>query len=216
MFPTRIRSIGSGAKVLDIGPGNSPHPRADILLEKRFSPVEAYEQRGKTPELVTDKPIVFFDDHNFPFRDKEFDYVICSHVLEHVPDVKQFVAEIFRVAKAGYFEFPSIYYEYIYNFPVHLQLLSYTGSELRFMPKNKSKLDHFKSVQKLFYRSLELDYYQNVNDLKHIMFVGFEWSTPFPVREVDNIDELTSDSALITRPSLLKRCLRRLQHKLNL
>tara|TARA_B100000029_G_scaffold474766_1_gene517418 strand:+ start:219 stop:860 length:642 start_codon:yes stop_codon:yes gene_type:complete len=42
-----------------------------------------------------------------PFKDKEFDYVILSHVLEHVPNLLEFVSEIERIAKAGYIELPT-------------------------------------------------------------------------------------------------------------
>ena len=42
-----------------------------------------------------------------PFKDKEFDYVILSHVLEHVPNIFEFTKEVERVAKAGYIELPT-------------------------------------------------------------------------------------------------------------
>lgn len=42
-----------------------------------------------------------------PFKDDEFDYVICSHVLEHVDDPAKFIREQTRVAKRGYMEVPS-------------------------------------------------------------------------------------------------------------
>lgn len=35
------------------------------------------------------------------FRDDLFDYVICSHVLEHVPDDRKAMAEIYRVLRPG-------------------------------------------------------------------------------------------------------------------
>lgn len=38
------------------------------------------------------------DIHHLPFRDSEFDVVICSDVLEHTPDIKRAVAELLRVA----------------------------------------------------------------------------------------------------------------------
>jgi len=46
-------------------------------------------------------------NEKLPFKDKEFDYVILSHVLEHVPNLLEFVSEIERIAKAGYIELPT-------------------------------------------------------------------------------------------------------------
>ena len=43
-----------------------------------------------------------------PFKDNEFDFVIASHVLEHVKDVKLFIKELERVSEAGYIELPTI------------------------------------------------------------------------------------------------------------
>ena len=46
-------------------------------------------------------------DHKLPFKDKEFDYVILSHVLEHVPEPFNLKKEIERIGKAGYIELPT-------------------------------------------------------------------------------------------------------------
>ena len=50
---------------------------------------------------------LIYPNQNLPFKDKEFDYVILSHVLEHVPNIFEFTKEIERVAKAGYIELPT-------------------------------------------------------------------------------------------------------------
>ena len=36
---------------------------------------------------------------NLPFRENEFDYVLCNHVLEHVYDDEKAMREIYRVLK---------------------------------------------------------------------------------------------------------------------
>ena len=42
-----------------------------------------------------------------PFKDKEFDYIIASHVVEHVEDISYFLNELSRVGKRGYIEVPT-------------------------------------------------------------------------------------------------------------
>ncbi len=46
-------------------------------------------------------------NQKLPFKDKEFDYVILSHVLEHVKNILEFTKEVERIAKAGYIELPT-------------------------------------------------------------------------------------------------------------
>jgi SAM-dependent methyltransferase len=53
------------------------------------------------------KFIKIFPNQKLPFKDKEFDYVILSHVLEHVQNILEFTKEIERIAKAGYIELPT-------------------------------------------------------------------------------------------------------------
>ena len=42
-----------------------------------------------------------------PFKDNFFDFVIASHVIEHVKDIDFFIKEIQRVAPRGYIELPT-------------------------------------------------------------------------------------------------------------
>ncbi len=42
-----------------------------------------------------------------PFKDNEFDYIIASHVVEHVEDISYFLNELSRVGKRGYIEVPT-------------------------------------------------------------------------------------------------------------
>ena len=37
----------------------------------------------------------------YPFEDSEFDLVVSNHVVEHVPDVMAFIAELHRITKPG-------------------------------------------------------------------------------------------------------------------
>lgn len=42
-----------------------------------------------------------------PFADKEFDFVYCSHVLEHTHNPEKACKELMRIAKRGYIETPT-------------------------------------------------------------------------------------------------------------
>lgn len=200
-FADRIKSIKEGDRVLEIGPGATPYHRSDVLLEKEFENEEEYAaQFGHSEKLVTDKKVVFYKGDVFPFKDKEFDYVICSHVLEHVENVPLFLSEVFRVAKRGYFEYPLAYYEYLYNFDVHLNLLKYNNGCMNYLVKAKTHLNEFRPIQDFFYESLQKGHVQMINDLLQQMMEGFEWHAPFPSKEVFSLADVSIDKALIQPP----------------
>ena len=84
-------------KILDIGCGYSANKRATTLADiKDLS--KFYKERNFV-KIQTEIP--------FPFKDKEFDFVIASHVLEHVKDIKFFISELERISKKGYIELPT-------------------------------------------------------------------------------------------------------------
>jgi SAM-dependent methyltransferase len=193
-FPGLVQSIKASDRVLEIGPGGSPHPRADIFLEYDFDSLSLAEaQRGYDRPLKTDKPITYYKDTKFPFEDKEFDYIICSHVVEHVPDLDQFASEIFRVGKAGYLEYPTIYYDYIYNFPEHTTFVKRKEETLFWMPKAQTPLAEFQLVQDFFYESLSQRYFDLVDDLKPFFFEGFEWFEPMQTIKTSDLKDVVFD-----------------------
>jgi SAM-dependent methyltransferase len=179
-YPHKITRIAPTDRVLEIGPGADPFHRSDVLLELRLPDEEDYaKQFGHDRKLQTDKPVVFYDGHEFPFKDKEFDYVICSHVLEHVPDVPQFLTEVFRVAKGGYFEYPLITYEYMHNIGAHLNYVKWNGEVLYYLKKDQTPLNEFKPVQEFFFSTLINGYDEFYTRLPEFFFEGFEWDKPF-------------------------------------
>lgn len=190
-FPERIKSIKSSDRVLEIGPGGTPHPRSNVFLEKVFDPSEAEGQRGYAPSLQDKREIIFYEGGRFPFKDHEFDYVICTHVLEHVDNVDEFVSEITRVANKGYVEFPTVYYDFIYNFPEHITLLLYKNNTVFWIPKEESGLNGFKPINEFFYESLKAGYSDLINQLKDYFFQGFEWVVSINTQKVSDIKSIT-------------------------
>ena len=54
-----------------------------------------------------DKKFIRLTEKKLPFKDKEFDFVVASHVMEHVEDIEFFIKELERVSKKGYVELPT-------------------------------------------------------------------------------------------------------------
>ncbi|MCK4326939.1 MAG: class I SAM-dependent methyltransferase [Candidatus Diapherotrites archaeon] len=104
-----ILKISPRDAVLDIGSGNSPNPRSDVLCDKY---TDYNEERGDRPLRTNGRAFYQADVcKKLPFKDKEFDYVIASQVLEHVENPKNALEEIMRVGKRGYIECPSLFGE---------------------------------------------------------------------------------------------------------
>ena len=76
-----------------------------------------------------------------PFADDAFDYVVCSHVLEHVLDPAAVVGEMTRVGRAGYIEVPEASGAKILDFPSHLWWCRLDGSTLVFTAKQARAFD---------------------------------------------------------------------------
>lgn len=72
-----------------------------VLWFKRLENV-AYTSCDLSPRRYRHVPnFIVADLTDLPFKDKTFDLVICSHVLEHVPNDKAAMSELHRVTKLG-------------------------------------------------------------------------------------------------------------------
>lgn len=117
--------------VLEIGSGDNPHPRADVLLD-RYPGADNRERGG---DLVADRPFVVADAHHLPFRDGAFAYTICSHILEHMDDPLQFAAELRRVSAAGYIQSPSEIAERLFHWSFHRWYVNLEDNTLVLHPR---------------------------------------------------------------------------------
>lgn len=133
-------AVGSDALVLDVGSGDKPHWRADVLLDRYVDAAYGGQRSGRAAAKVS-RPLFDADATTMPFADGVFDYVVCSHMLEHVPDPAGVVAEMTRVGHAGYIEVPEAASAKILDFPSHLWWCRLEGSTLVLTAKDARAFD---------------------------------------------------------------------------
>jgi ubiquinone/menaquinone biosynthesis C-methylase UbiE len=121
-------NIKSTDKVLEIGSGNRPRKRSDVLCDKFIA--DDTERSGGDAVMIDKRPFVIADGVALPFKDKSFDYVITSHILEHVADPHAFVAELVRVARGGYIETPSELFEKLFGWQFHKWIVRVEGDTI--------------------------------------------------------------------------------------
>ena len=83
-------------KILDVGCGFRAHPKASIIADVQ-----------DMSEFYKDRKFIKINEKKLPFKDKEFDFVIASHVIEHVEDFEFFLKELERISTKGYIELPT-------------------------------------------------------------------------------------------------------------
>lgn len=93
-------SIPPAARVLEIGPGQIPFPRAQFFVDF---------DKDKAAEIAKSNTVVWCDlnSERLPFAAKSFDFVYARHVIEDMWNPLNAIAEMQRVANAGYIETPS-------------------------------------------------------------------------------------------------------------
>ena len=126
------------ALVLEVGSGGNPYSRSNVLLD-------AYEHTRERhwASLVKDRPTVLGFVENLPFKDKVFDFVIASHVLEHSSDPQKFLSELQRVANAGYIEVPDAFMERINPYKDHKLEITLREGKLIIFKKSKMVVDDY-------------------------------------------------------------------------
>jgi SAM-dependent methyltransferase len=132
--------VGPGDVVLDVGSGDKPHWRADVLLDRYVDAEHAGQRSGRRAARIT-RPLFDADAAAMPFADDAFDYSICSHVLEHVVDPGAVIDELVRVSRAGYIEVPEATSAKILDFASHLWWVRLDGGVLVFTAKQSRHFD---------------------------------------------------------------------------
>ncbi len=81
-----MSAITPGKKILDVGCGWNKTPGAIGLDSNPKAHADIVHDLGAIP---------------YPFPDNEFDEIVCTHVVEHVPDVMALITDLYRIAKPG-------------------------------------------------------------------------------------------------------------------
>ena len=192
-------------RVLDVGSGQSPHPRADVLLEK--FPEDNLHRAGDAIDR-RDPRLVVGDALAMPFPDGAFDYVIASHIAEHVDDPAAFCREVARVGRQGYIETPGWLGDMLLRETFHVWRVRRRGGGLDFTAvTNPGPLG---PIADIFYTLVYADIRREGHwtprsrsplvrrilarvrwamtrliwapRIRNLMYMEFEWQRPFPVR----------------------------------
>ena len=81
----------------------------DYLKVLHFAPEQAFYKRFRnlsnlnyiTTDLNSPLADVKADICDLPFEDNSFDFILCNHVLEHIPNDRRAMEELFRILKPG-------------------------------------------------------------------------------------------------------------------
>ena len=148
-------------KILDIGCGYNAHNRASVICD--VQDLSNHYQNKKFTKLIEKK---------LPFKDKEFDFVVASHVMEHVEDVEFFIKELERVSKQGYLELPTMLEDNLVfeNKKDHLWHMDFDDVEFKLLISKKVQyfepvltVSSIKKLNELFRRSFILELYWEKN-----------------------------------------------------
>tara|TARA_B100000787_G_scaffold165095_1_gene148582 strand:+ start:141 stop:752 length:612 start_codon:yes stop_codon:yes gene_type:complete len=96
-FIEELLSSNTGWYILDIGCGYNANKFANVICDVQ-----------DLSNHYPNKKFIKLTGIKLPFKDNEFDFVIASHVMEHVEDVEFFIKELERVSKKGYIELPTM------------------------------------------------------------------------------------------------------------
>jgi hypothetical protein len=205
-------SIHENDLVVEIGGGAHPYFRSDVLLDKFLSDPQFNFQRGDS-DLAIDRPFIHFDGIHTPFLDQQCNYIMLSHVIEHIPveEIHDFIRELNRIGQAGYIEAPSILFEHMAEVPAHMWFVLCKDQCLYLAPRTNTPYQRW-------LRPVLDSMGMLIEDLNEIFFTGMEWHGQIHYQILDSGEELAQlmgpiELAGLARHSILKSKEKKLTEK---
>ncbi len=194
--------------MLEIGSGSRPHPRTTVLTD--LLSTDSSQREGRA--LVLDgRPFVIADGEALPFCTGAFDYCICSHVLEHADDAARMIAEMQRVARAGYIETPTELRDWLCSVPpyteIHKWFVNRVGDELILTRKTPANSHHRFGAMLNFLRHDDPWFERWIEKSPHLFVVQHEWqgSIRYRIEEESPLERLGDSVLLRPLPPLPSR-----------
>ena len=180
----KILSEKPNWKILDIGCGYGANKYATTVSDIL-----------DLAEFYKDKSFVKITEKKLPFKDKEFDFVIASHVIEHIEDISYFLNELSRIGKRGYIEVPSRLEDNLVfeNKKDHLWHLIFddVGNQLKVFPK----IQYLEPVLTVSTIKKLNDYFRE----SFLLELSWEDSIEFNIFENDRVTEKISVLNLVKK-----------------
>jgi SAM-dependent methyltransferase len=141
-----------------------------------FAPEQAFYKRFRnlknldytTTDLESPLADVKADICDLPFEDNSFDFILCNHVLEHIPDDKKAMHELYRILKPGGIG--------IFQIPQDLSRETTFEDDTITDPKKRAKIfgqydhvrvygrDYFEKLRSVGFKVEEVDYTKSFSD----------------------------------------------------
>ncbi len=148
----RILAEIVGTSILDAGCG-----RGDLAARiARAAPAARVVGADIAPPKLASAPanLAFVEGWlgRLPFPDKAFDTVVCTHVLEHVPDLDSALADLRRLARRRLILVVPLERESKYPFNLHLHFFPYVHSFLNRIRAPDGRFDCALLHRDIYYR----------------------------------------------------------------
>jgi hypothetical protein len=154
-----LSSVSPSDLVLDLGGWARPFNRANFVMDSEPYDTRGYYGAAAPPQGGAEEHFSketwiqrdICDRAPFPFRDKEIDFIVCSHTLEDIRDPIWVCSEMVRVGQRGYIEVPSRAMESCrgiepgqVGWSHHRWLIDIVGNHIGFMMKHHMIHSHWR------------------------------------------------------------------------